>query len=190
MGDVRRFNQNGWVRTGPAYYPGWDSQIRDTLGFEDAADGTANTIIFSEWVKGPGVISQDGLGMVYGANLGGDMGLPNNANFNLSASKLCQAATKRLFAFKGEFWHLHDPQRGGAFSLANPPNTKACYYRDGANDGAAGSLPDDDDAVDTMIGASSMHPGGVNVLFMDGSVRFIKNTVNHNVWRALGSVDG
>jgi len=190
LGNARRFNNNLWTNTGPAYFPGWDAQIRDTLGFEDAGDGLANTVIFSEWVKGTGNINQDGLGMVYGANLGGDLQGGNEITFNLAASKLCQAATTRLFAFKGQFWALSDPQRGGCFTVANTPNTKACYYRDGANDSRANALPDDDDNCDTLIGASSRHPGGVNVLFMDGSVKFIKSTINATTWLALGSMDG
>jgi len=44
---------------------------------------------------------------------------------------------------------------------------------------------------DTATAASrSRHPGGVNALFGDGSVKFAKNTVNVFVWRALGSVAG
>ena len=35
--------------------------------------------------------------------------------------------------------------------------------------------------------ASSHHPGGVNVLFCDGSVKFIKSTINVNAWWALGT---
>ncbi len=35
--------------------------------------------------------------------------------------------------------------------------------------------------------ANSEHPGGVNVLLGDGSVRFIKNTVNVTTWRSMGS---
>jgi prepilin-type processing-associated H-X9-DG protein len=31
----------------------------------------------------------------------------------------------------------------------------------------------------------STHPGGVNVAFCDGSVRFIKNSIAWNVWYAL-----
>jgi len=38
--------------------------------------------------------------------------------------------------------------------------------------------------------ARSYHPGGVNALFGDGSVRFIKNSINGFIWRALGSVAG
>jgi prepilin-type processing-associated H-X9-DG protein len=40
------------------------------------------------------------------------------------------------------------------------------------------------------ITARSYHPGGVNVLFGDGSVKFVKSTVNGNTWRALGTVGG
>ena len=37
---------------------------------------------------------------------------------------------------------------------------------------------------------SSNHPGGVNVLFGDGSVRFIKQTINLSTWRAIGTRNG
>ena len=38
--------------------------------------------------------------------------------------------------------------------------------------------------------ADSYHPGGVNVLFADGSVRFIKDSVNQMTWMALGTRAG
>ena len=36
----------------------------------------------------------------------------------------------------------------------------------------------------------SYHPGGVNVLLGDGSVRFVKGTIRGATWRALGTVAG
>lgn len=38
--------------------------------------------------------------------------------------------------------------------------------------------------------ARSRHPGGVNVGFADGSVRFVSQTVDLEAWRALGSING
>jgi prepilin-type N-terminal cleavage/methylation domain-containing protein/prepilin-type processing-associated H-X9-DG protein len=38
--------------------------------------------------------------------------------------------------------------------------------------------------------ARSRHPGGVNILFVDGSVHFIKNTVNLAAWQAIATVAG
>jgi prepilin-type N-terminal cleavage/methylation domain-containing protein/prepilin-type processing-associated H-X9-DG protein len=38
--------------------------------------------------------------------------------------------------------------------------------------------------------ADSDHPGGVNVLLADGSVRFIKSSINGLAWRALGTIAG
>jgi prepilin-type processing-associated H-X9-DG protein len=40
------------------------------------------------------------------------------------------------------------------------------------------------------ITARSYHPGGVNVLLGDGSVRFVKDSLAGASWRALGSPDG
>jgi prepilin-type N-terminal cleavage/methylation domain-containing protein/prepilin-type processing-associated H-X9-DG protein len=40
------------------------------------------------------------------------------------------------------------------------------------------------------ITARSYHPGGVNVLLGDGSVRFIKTSIAGATWRALGTVAG
>ena len=38
--------------------------------------------------------------------------------------------------------------------------------------------------------ANSNHPGGANVLFGDGSVRFVKSTLAINTWWALGTRSG
>ncbi|HEX4589364.1 MAG TPA: DUF1559 domain-containing protein, partial [Gemmataceae bacterium] len=38
--------------------------------------------------------------------------------------------------------------------------------------------------------ARSYHPGGVNALFMDGSVHFISNAIPQATWRALGTRNG
>jgi prepilin-type processing-associated H-X9-DG protein len=38
--------------------------------------------------------------------------------------------------------------------------------------------------------ANSLHPGGVNVCMADGSVRFVKSSINLATWRAVGSRNG
>jgi prepilin-type processing-associated H-X9-DG protein len=40
---------------------------------------------------------------------------------------------------------------------------------------------------DSAMNPTSLHPGGVNISLMDGSVRFIKNTVSLQTWWALGT---
>ena len=42
----------------------------------------------------------------------------------------------------------------------------------------------------THLAARSFHSGGVNIAFADGSVRFVKNSVNIVTWRAVGTRSG
>jgi prepilin-type N-terminal cleavage/methylation domain-containing protein/prepilin-type processing-associated H-X9-DG protein len=41
-----------------------------------------------------------------------------------------------------------------------------------------------------MKAARSRHPGGVNAVLCDGSVRFVKNSVSLSIWRGLGTTHG
>jgi prepilin-type processing-associated H-X9-DG protein len=61
------------------------------------------------------------------------------------------------------------------------PNTRSC-----AN---AGWNTYSVDPYNTAL-PSSFHPGGVNMTFSDGSVRFIKDTVNQLSWWAIGTRNG
>jgi prepilin-type N-terminal cleavage/methylation domain-containing protein/prepilin-type processing-associated H-X9-DG protein len=44
--------------------------------------------------------------------------------------------------------------------------------------------------ISTFSGARSRHSGGINVLFGDGSVRFLKNSVNAANWIAINTISG
>lgn len=76
------------------------------------------------------------------------------------------------------------------FTTALPPNTRSPLGAI-APDGDMSSVDEDDGGPTySAITARSYHAGGVNALFGDGSVHFIKNTVNWQTWRALGTVGG
>jgi prepilin-type processing-associated H-X9-DG protein len=42
----------------------------------------------------------------------------------------------------------------------------------------------------TTYAARSRHPGGLNALFCDGSVKFIKNSISLPIWRAVSTTQG
>ena len=52
-----------------------------------------------------------------------------------------------------------------------PPNTRSCMFPPSR----------------IMTTANSKHPGGVNVMLADGSVRFVKSSVDLATWRAIGT---
>ena len=72
-------------------------------------------------------------------------------------------------------------------TTAFPPNKPAINPNNNADLDIETVLISKDQPVYAAITARSYHPGGVNALFADGSVHFIKSTVNGTTWRALGT---
>jgi prepilin-type N-terminal cleavage/methylation domain-containing protein/prepilin-type processing-associated H-X9-DG protein len=74
-------------------------------------------------------------------------------------------------------------------TTALPPNMKSPC---GTFADADMSSTDEDDGGPTYasVTSRSYHPGGVNALFGDGSVHFLKNSINPATYHALGSIGG
>jgi prepilin-type processing-associated H-X9-DG protein len=61
----------------------------------------------------------------------------------------------------------------------NTPNKWSCISANSSDPSTGGPMD--------MITASSNHPGGVNSCFCDGSVHFIKDSINLQTWWGLGT---
>ena len=86
----------------------------------------------------------------------------------------------------------NDDQCGATFMAYSTPNAKLpdqlgyCTYPLGVNPPCKAV----NTKTPTFNAARSLHPGGVNALLADGSVRFFKDAVNLQVWRALATSAG
>jgi prepilin-type processing-associated H-X9-DG protein len=170
-----------WAENGPGYTASnWDSVIGNrVVTINSFTDGTSNTAIFSEWVKGSATSpGKNGLGEVYffPGNLNSDA-LNPDFRFNQACQVNITNAAAQAQHWKGEWWAYAPAQ---IYSHTVTPNRYCCEYADQNPDGRA---------TITAQNASSNHPGGVNVLFMDGSVRFIKTSVNYLAWYGIATPD-
>jgi prepilin-type processing-associated H-X9-DG protein len=167
---------------------GWfETFVRTTVGLQQIPDGLSNTAFFSEIIKGDGsdpATSSDSLGMIYTASIPAvNNPVPGNVlQSEFQNAQFCNQSLSKDFSWRGERYVTQDIGRGGGYSHTQLPNRKSCYYSD--FNGV------DNHTFQSMVAAGSAHPGGVNVLFGDGSVRFVKNTVGYNIWYAVGTRAG
>ena len=170
-------------------YPGTPPGV---VKIASIVDGTSNTALFSEAVTG----HSNPTTVTAGSNN------PNNwkrvvfmtssaANSNTAASALamisnCNSLPPTTAAestsSRGDWFYAYPAYVNFAmYNHLAGPNTRNC-----ANSGSTGT------AVDLYGTAppSSFHPGGVNMTFADGSVKFVKDTVNQMSWWAIGTRNG
>jgi prepilin-type N-terminal cleavage/methylation domain-containing protein/prepilin-type processing-associated H-X9-DG protein len=188
IGMNRRINGGAscfnWQFNGPnQILSTWDGIGTRMITMASFTDGTSSTAMFSEWVKGPatGRPDKNGLGMVYYfPGMLQTNAFPTDLQFAQACAQLVPAATLAAQAqsWKGEWWTWAPSQ---IYSHTNLPNRYCCEYSDQNVDWRA---------TITAQNASSNHPGGVNVSFMDGSVRFVKSSVNWQPWYAIATPDG
>jgi prepilin-type N-terminal cleavage/methylation domain-containing protein/prepilin-type processing-associated H-X9-DG protein len=186
------FISGGRVLDGPAYRIGDSPSTLDgpIVPLAAVTDGTSNTAMWSEWLKGKN--TKSGKQAVYTATQGWGSfttSLGNYSTILMSVAQSCQPApgTAATWDQKGAAWAPDWCGVGGGYSHLLAPNKTACFFA-GSSTATFGPFPGNDDV--TMIGAQSSHPGGVNVGFLDGSVKFIKDSVNLQTWASIATRAG
>jgi prepilin-type N-terminal cleavage/methylation domain-containing protein/prepilin-type processing-associated H-X9-DG protein len=184
-------NYTGGRLNGPAWFLGGngtsDSNVGNRVSLASVLDGTSNTVIFSEWIKGKSSASpgyQPGLNAVYrGGTMSGAAGPPPGT---IKDAQGCQStpqtAANVAWDNKGERWTSQFAGRGGGILFITFPNQNSC-----AGSTATTTLGNQ---LGSLIGPSSFHSGGVNMLLLDGSVRFIKNSIGAQPYYAQATIAG
>ena len=75
------------------------------------------------------------------------------------------------------------------FTTVFTPNTNVAFTTGGTTYDVDMILASESSLGDTYaaVTSRSFHSSGVNVLLMDGSVRFVNNSISPATWRALGT---
>lgn len=178
------------------------------IGIADITDGTSNTVAFGEWRTGdynPSKLSipQDVMHVRAPVSGVGDWSGPNN-NMPFGGTPLMNSPFQ---LFLNQCAGLAQAQRTGGGGLGSWQENKSELGRswhEAMMGSAMGNmlLPpnpnypncqvmswDGDMDSPGMMTLSSFHPGGCNVAFADGSVRFLKSSTNMSIIWALGTRD-
>jgi prepilin-type N-terminal cleavage/methylation domain-containing protein/prepilin-type processing-associated H-X9-DG protein len=184
--------QTGGPPNGPFSYVG---EIGRICGLRNVTDGSSNTIGFGEWRIGDGnssLISIPSDIIFIGtlpsgtARNNGTLSMPNPilvANFQAWVqSCVAASAADRVnhTSALGEAW-IFDIAGVTFGNVLQAPNPKTPNCDSSTVAGNTLQNPG-------MWGLASYHPGGANVVFLDGSVRFLKDSTSQQTLWALGSV--
>lgn len=152
----------------------------------DFLDGLSQTAAASERLQGDW--RKDAISMGDYRILPSSVGDPSWGELQWAISKCASPEPAAVIESRaGESWFVI----GYHFTEYNHCTAPNSAMLDCAVDGPHGTEDFHGRTLSTgVFAARSAHPGGVNVLMMDGSARFIKNTIGINVWRALGSRTG
>ena len=184
-------------RSDPNSIPGYTNAVTTsnmgTIGLQSVTDGTSNTAMFSEKLIGLNgnvasatVSSQNAKRVSFNVSLaqGWDTatGQADAQKFLIACKALPGTTAPNLpTQWTGAAWNgshagtLHF----NAYGHLMTPNGLSCVASN-----SWGGFPG---GFNDAITATSAHSGGVNVTMVDGSVKFIKDTVSPQTWWALGS---
>ena len=178
-----RFNQG---TTGMDYA---DLRVLGPLSYKTSplakvTDGLSNTVIMSESLMSPAGPHTFHRADVWYA------GLSQSANLsNAELISLCEAAAVNpvpTYPYAGHDWPVSG--LGGAeYNHVVTPNSRVTNCRP---DSPSLTLATDHHWGSGIMKASSYHTGGVNVLMLDGAVRFASDTIDLGVWQAISTRAG
>jgi prepilin-type N-terminal cleavage/methylation domain-containing protein/prepilin-type processing-associated H-X9-DG protein len=173
---------------GPPPCPGTNGQSGWWCNFRDITDGLSNTAAFSERVKGIGSNNSSFYDVnVPSASFVNVPGVANDGKTDAQPGPFYQVCKSFVLPPNPGSGQLDNQDSSGArWDVGYAPDTRYVHVMPPNNPLQCDS--DNDDAGrQSAYGATSRHSGGVNVLMCDGSVRFVKSTINNQTWWAVGS---
>jgi prepilin-type N-terminal cleavage/methylation domain-containing protein/prepilin-type processing-associated H-X9-DG protein len=182
----------------PMSNPQWDYSDSQSMALTQTArpvtiasitDGTSNTSMWSEMltpyastlVTGSGRAELRGIFPSPGTNL-----IPTSAGVQqfLASCRNIPPGTAAVSSNMGwQWWSSFPDYVMSNYNHVGPPNSRQCQNNVPA--GNTGVLD-----VYGTASPNSFHPGGVNMCFADGSVRFIKESIGLQPWWAIGTRAG
>ncbi len=156
-----------------------------TIGLNAITDGSSNTALFSERLLGDGdptkvSVPGDWFAITPASVLKADV---YPTCMSLNPQGLTGDANQS--SYSGRTW-ITGYYTATRYNHLITPNGISCVY----NDNGATSIETATNQGATASTASSRHPGGVNVVFADGSTHWVKNAINYQTWWSLGSKNG
>lgn len=148
-------------------------KISSRVTIAAVTDGTSNTAMFAETTRS--VASANTASEVPATSLQNVYYINYSGYNTVTPLPACQTSTTRLLYRGQQYYRSIAPM--SFYSHTMTPNSKQF---DCSNS----------EFYCSHTAARSNHPGGVNVAFADGSIRFIKDTINIATWRALGTRGG
>jgi len=145
--------------------------LSNTIFMSEVLQGTTDDIRGTLWVDNPGA----GSFMSRLTPNGSTDYVPLTAPWSVAGVPTIGNNMDNLPTF-GDSAPGQSPAAPGSFCDSQPAQQLACFSQ--GRDGGCFSA------------ARSRHPGGVNSLFGDGSVRFVKNSVSAMTWVQIGSMSG
>ncbi len=157
--------------TSPDYHKATGSTIASIT------DGTSNTGLFAETLKGISSTTSSIGGFIGGVQTSDRSNVyVISSGFSNYIAPICTFGGSGYYTritYRGQEYYRNLPMES-YYNHTLTPNSK--YYDCGYAD-----------FVRSHQAPRSDHPGGANVGFADGSVHFIKNTINPATWYALGT---
>jgi prepilin-type N-terminal cleavage/methylation domain-containing protein/prepilin-type processing-associated H-X9-DG protein len=159
--------------TAPSEMPRGIFYYRSATPVANVTDGLSNTAYFSEKIRGTGLPNPKTDLLIF----------TNQTSQNdtyVACSQLNVLTAPPLTSREGMSWVMGE-MCCSLYNHVAPPNQTSC---------AAPNYPGNMANMAMQVPPSSLHPSGVNMLMGDGSGRFIKNSVDLQTWRNLGTRNG